>query len=890
MNHTTLSPCYTFEQLIHEEVISRSLENHIALFLLPGIHLIPENQSLHAYNIYSISFRPWDQQEIVVIECELNTELRFNNVPEFNILSMHFTYCALQFVYTSQNGNEYAYFNIRNSIFEKSEKKYAVTIVNVREPRLYLGFSDCLFTENNGAISFSAPGFKRYFDISIDNTTFQSNWRDDYDSGGALNTSDVILHMQNTAFKNNTGRSGNAITIHSSSLSLSSTLFNESSINLINSSVLINDCLFINNLQGAITIFGSQDSTPLQSFHNSIFQGNRANSEGGALSIINARVNITNCMFKNNSAVSGGVIYIRYNTESLGLLNSIFHNSSFYGNNAKIEGGVLYIADARTNCLFKNNSADSGGAIHINYTEGLGLFNSSFLDSTFQDNHAKLEGGALYIINARVSIIDCQFKTNSAKSGGSIYIDYYTVSIFIYNSYFQNNHAKDKGGALCIANAMTSIIKCQFEHNSAYSGGAIYIVNTIKSSHIFNSTCVANKAEDDGGAIYCKNVAMVYIEQGSSISNSAANANGGFAYLLNCHPYIYHHVISNNEALNGGAIYATAESETIFDFEVTMSNNTAKRCGGAIYFRNAKLSLLNQSIVTFNHNMATDNGGAIFVQDNNCEDISYFTQCFIHYTIGPELNMIFKNNSAKQGHVLYGGLLDRCFHNGDTLGIVGMKSISKYKQTPLAITSDPLRVCLCNEDYTINYTKRDIFVSKTRGGVIVLLGTIVDQDGNSKESFIRARYSDTDVKLDKGEGRIKINSECKKLFYHVFTNKCTSATSILQPEGPCERSQLSNITVNIAVLPCPRGLEQSDDRCVCEGRLRQLFSTLVCDASSDSIQRKGSLMWLRYDEQYLKVHTNCPLDYCQITSDIISLTYPDQQCANYHMRCLPRQL
>lgn len=53
-------------------------------------------------------------------------------------------------------------------------------------------------------------------------------------------------------------------------------------------------------------------------------------------------------------------------------------------------------------------------------------------------------------------------------------------------------------------------------------------------------------------------------------------------------------------------------------------------------------------------------------------------------------------------------------------------------------------------------------------------------------------------------------------------------------------------------------------------------------------------MWLRYDRKILKFHPDCPLDYCNFTSDSISLAYPDQQCANYHsgviMWCLSGQL
>ena len=66
---------------------------------------------------------------------------------------------------------------------------------------------------------------------------------------------------------------------------------------------------------------------------------------------------------------------------------------------------------------------------------------------------------------------------------------------------------------------------------------------------------------------------------------------------------------------------------------------------------------------------------------------------------------------------------------------------------------------------------------------------------------------------------------------------------------------------------------------VCERRLVNRFNITVCDIDNHSIVRSGSI-WLRYDEEYLRVHTNCPLDYCQDTSEHISLTHPDEQCAS----------
>ena len=241
------------------------------------------------------------------------------------------------------------------------------------------------------------------------------------------------------------------------------------------------------------------------------------------------------------------------------------------------------------------------------------------------------------------------------------------------------------------------------------------------------------------------------------------------------------------------------------------------------------------------------------------------------------------NNTAPQGPVLYGGLLDRCYVDyhwgGRKLGIDVLKSISKYKHTQEAITSDPVRICLCTENQELDCTTRNLTVSdKSTGQIINLLGTVVDQDNNPKASYIRAGYNKTSAELGKGEGRRETNN-CTNLSYHIFTRN-TSATLVLQPEGVCASSNFSSITVYIEVKSCPSGFEQNEDKCECDKRLSNRFKGIICDINADTITTKESTTWLRYDENYLKVQANCPLDYCKATSDNISLENPDEQCAN----------
>ena len=99
----------------------------------------------------------------------------------------------------------------------------------------------------------------------------------------------------------------------------------------------------------------------------------------------------------------------------------------------------------------------------------------------------------------------------------------------------------------------------------------------------------------------------------------------------------------------------------------------------------------------FNHNKAYK-GGAIFVSDDNCAEIKYHSQCFLQ-DYNQSYLLIFANNSAFLGPILYGGLMDRCFTSfyGE-LGIDHIKHISKYNPTPMSITSDPIRLCLCTRN------------------------------------------------------------------------------------------------------------------------------------------------------------------------------------------------
>ena len=795
VNGTNLSPCYTLQQLISDDVLD---ESSVELLFLSGTHLIPENQTLNISHFSEVVVHPLNMDEEVVIQCLLNGNLAFQNVTELDISALHFTFCTLQYGIDVST-------NITNCTFESSRKERAIII---RGP-VNLQIANCKFLSNYGGIGTEQSVNSGAVTVHITDTLFEGNGRGDVgiiDEGGALYIEDSILTIKNSWFINNTARleggvmclKGSSLTINETEFDNNTSVYESTVLQLISSSVTIDRSNFTDNSGNAINIISSQGS----------------------------QIQVKNCRFVRN-----------------------------------IDAPITVSSADVTidNCLFRENSGDYGGAININ-------------DANW------------------CPISDCIFENNSAHYGGAVFIE--AADPRITNSHFTNNWA-EFGGVLYISNAFFLITDSSFKSNSALHGGAIYAFKSKQSCTIDHCTFEFNKAEIEGGAIYCKD--YIYdtftIKKGYSVSNSAGSGNGGFAYLSNCNMDVDYdnHSISNNTALNGGAIYARDSTIRTRTAVITMANNVAGGNGGALHLINSYVRLHHQSSITFDSNVAVQ-GAAIFVQDRDCEEVTFPFQCFlVEDDDFDQSNFFFANNTASQGPVLYGGLLDRCFVDYDefygveTLGIDFIKTISEYEPTELAITSDPVRICLCDDSGEHDCTTRSISLKLMRGQSIPLLATAVDQDNNLRDaSFIRARYNESSAKLGEGEGIIKTGSNCTRLTYHIFTNNISSATLVLQPEGYCERSDFSSIAVHIIVTSCSRGFEKNEDRCECDSRLTNHSpqATIICNIDDNTITSSGSL-WLRYYNQTLKVHANCPLDYCQDEAEsTISLADPDEQCAN----------
>ena len=207
------------------------------------------------------------------------------------------------------------------------------------------------------------------------------------------------------------------------------------------------------------------------------------------------------------------------------------------------------------NSTFKSNYAgdDYGGAV----CHDEGYF--SVTDSNFTDNHANLDGGAIYSVTS-LKLKNSTFTNNRASDavsqchGGAVLSQ---NNVEVDNCTFLNNHAYDYGGAI-YADTITWVASPSYfigNYVDDNCGGAIYTSkfnNDVKYGVFINNQA---KANDDGGAIYINNENYITFSR-CYFENNRCGDEGGAIYLdsMYSHLTLKNNVFVDNKAGDKGNI------------------------------------------------------------------------------------------------------------------------------------------------------------------------------------------------------------------------------------------------------------------------------------------------------------------------------------------------
>ena len=409
------------------------------------------------------------------------------------------------------------------------------------------------------------------------------------------------------------------------------------------------------NLVGAITTIGNATVSGSNFVNNSGRWGGAISATGAELRKNSSTLTVSNTIFKDNSALYAGAVYIwgsNYN-----IADCVFDNNTAFGKGNMTpnnnNGGALVVSQVSrfnepitgtiSGSKFTNNKAQYGGAAY---------FNKGFVtitDSVFENNVATAEGGAVDFSHASVkdlvvSINNSSFVGNKAPVAGAIFTN---VDSKITNSNFINNSAAKIGGAICNVNDLTV-------ENSKFVNNTPQAIHNSKELHLGIETFTdLQNAIDlvDGILTLDSDIAMTDDEAAGFVNGVAINKD----IVIDGKG----HTISAEDL---GRIFSIGEGFTVTLTNATLINGKADK-GGAIY-NDGSLTL---SDVKLSDNTADSYGGAVF---NNG-----------HLVVG---NSVFDSNdivNRGSASVDYGGAAIYNWYDG-TLTVSGSNftnNIKNYK-------------------------------------------------------------------------------------------------------------------------------------------------------------------------------------------------------------------
>ena len=526
--------------------------------------------------------------------------------------------------------------------------------------------------------------------------------------GGAIYSSQHVTIADSVQFINNSAEFGGAIYSKHVTIADSVQFINNSAgfgggaIVSIKHVTIAGSVQFINNCAGCYggAIFSDQHA--YVTIADSVqFINNSAGIGGGAITSSQHVTIAGSVQFINNSAAGygGAIAIVTYDNVTI---TDNAQGVVFQGNHARDSGGAI---DSRQHVTiagsvqFINNSAGNGGAIQCS---GDVTITDNAQDVVFQDNHAiSTDGGAIFshqhvTIAGSVQFVNnsanqvggaidskdgtiiagsVQFINSSANQGGAI-VSYGNVTITdnAQGVVFQGNHARDVGGAIYTHQHVTIACSVQFINNSADHGGAIYSGGDHDVTITDNARVVFQSNRADYGGAIASNGVIIKATQVFFQGNQAESAGGAI-------------VVFSNVKLAGS---------------VQFINNTAL-LGGAIVMIQGPLTVANNARVIFGGNRAHHVGGAIY---STTSSIVYSVQrnqpCSISFGINSKLS--FFNNTAKRGgSAMYGIIMSElvCGTRTAYRDYAYLSDIIEINPDNFsAVSSDPLRVCICPDQST----------------------------------------------------------------------------------------------------------------------------------------------------------------------------------------------
>jgi len=470
--------------------------------------------------------------------------------------------------------------------------------------------------KTNEAGSFASVLHTVSATVMIESCTFYSNSAQDY---GTIvierEKYDSMVTIRSSNFISN--RAGYAASIHVSegmqvTVDVSSFVNNVGNVHtsgvyaIQNSTVTIFDSEFSSNVGAVLAVeqYASLFADGLLVERNRIIENAQTVHHWSyeELGVVHARgakkVEISNGFFLDNLDLYVGVEESSY----------VYFDSCTFSGSAVSSVSLTAVHAHFSGCSFHNNNGTDGGAISITSCSG-----AVFEDCFFSDNLAYHYGGAIYNFQSPMQVRGCSFTRNHAIDGGSVYVDETWDLLQVFeNNNFNEDTASGNGGSLHFYQAQNVEAIGNFHSDciAAEDGGGWYVDES--EAVIENMVMTGCQSQSDGGGITALSGSVLSMKD-SFFSNCESSTGGALSVRSSSTLRFSGGSFDSNLATDGGAVSVQQESEVMLENGVTFSHNHAKEDGGAVFLVRLSLSepFINGS--TFYNNSAGVLGGSVYL-------------------------------------------------------------------------------------------------------------------------------------------------------------------------------------------------------------------------------------------------------------------------------------
>ena len=412
------------------------------------------------------------------------------------------------------------------------------------------------------------------------------------ESGGAVYVAGELIVNDAQFIENTAQTKGGAIYVNDATLTVTGSVDYQFCMNMAenggaiyidgNSMLNITGVSFVDNYatQGGTIYFNSSNSTNASVISGTYMDANACTGNSG------------------NSTTRGGIIYQNSGLLKLAGNSSLDRSSAYYGGIVAVYGGKFILADATISGGF----AYYGGGIYVAGTTS--ILEISDGSASVTNNYAT-KGANIYFASANATVSTISAGTisygNPAVDDGEIITEGNTgAGIFVASgklnisgtAEISNNKALTGAGLQVVGGTVTISGNATIKNNTALESGAgIYHINSTLT--INGASVTENDSQGGAGGIFTVS-GTLNITGGAKITNNSAVTSAGGIHI----------------AESANVTFATGDSNTINDIS---GNTAANGAGIAIVGSTTKAPTVSMSNTTILGNIATENGGGLYV-------------------------------------------------------------------------------------------------------------------------------------------------------------------------------------------------------------------------------------------------------------------------------------